>query len=68
MQNKQTKAMHQTFYLMKFALKYEHVSAIEGAPDGLSQGLPTFEVEIKGALEIAIGLHLKMQMMAHWLE
>ena len=53
---------------MKFAIKYEHVSAIEGAPDGLSQGLPTFEVEIKGALEIAIGLHLKMQMMVHWLK
>ena len=28
--------------------KYEHVSAVEGAPDGLFKGTPTFEVEIKG--------------------
>ena len=26
--------MHLMFYLMMFALKYEHVGAVEGAPDG----------------------------------
>ena len=26
--------MHLMFYLMMFALKYEHVDAVEGAPDG----------------------------------
>ena len=30
--------------------KYEHVSAVETAPDGLSEDTTTFEVEIKGAL------------------
>ena len=31
-----TKKMPLTFYLMMFALKHEHVSAIDGAPDGSS--------------------------------
>ena len=31
-----TKKMPLTFSLMTFALKYEHVSAIDGAPDGSS--------------------------------
>ena len=26
------------FYLMTFTIKYEHVSAVEDAPDGLSEG------------------------------
>ena len=52
---------------MKFALKYEHVNAVEGAPDGLSQGTPTFEVKIKGAFEVAIELHLKIHMVVHLL-
>ena len=30
--------------------KYEHVSAVESAPDGLSEDTPTFEVEIESAL------------------
>ena len=59
--------MHLTFYLMKFALQYEHVSAVEGAPDGSSQGTPAFEVDIKGALEVTIEFHLKMHMVVHLL-
>ena len=49
------------------ALKYELVSAVEGAPDGSSQIIPTFEVEIKGALEITIELNLKKHMVVHLL-
>ena len=45
------------FYLMTFALKYEHVSAVEGAPNGSSEDTPTTEVEIKGALEVTTALH-----------
>ena len=37
--------MHLTFT----CFKYEYVSAFEGAPDGLSEGKPNFQVEIKGA-------------------
>ena len=51
-----------TIYLMTFALKYEHVSAIEGASDGLSEDTLTFEVEIKSALEVTMEFHLKMYM------
>ena len=47
--------------------KYEHVSAVENAPDGLSEDTPTFEVETKGALQVAIELHLKMHMVVHLL-
>ena len=47
--------------------KYEHVSAVESAPDSLSKDTPTFEVEIKGALEVAIELHLRMHMVVHLL-
>ena len=36
--NKGTKKMYLTFYLMPFTLKYEHVSAVEGAPGGSSEG------------------------------
>ena len=48
-------------------LKYEHVSAIEGAPDSSSEGTPTFDVEIKVVLEVTIELHLKMHMVVHLL-
>ena len=37
-----------TFYLMTFTLKYEHVSAVKGAPDRSSENTPIFEAEIKG--------------------
>ena len=50
---------------MKFALKYEHVSAVESAADGLYQGTPTFEVKIKGALEVKIELRLQMHKVMH---
>ena len=50
---------------MKFALKYEHVSAVENAADGLYQGTPTFEVKIKGALEVKIELRLQMHKVMH---
>ena len=50
MHNELTKRMQMTFYLMTFALKYEHVSAHEGAADDSSEGTSTFEVEIKGVL------------------
>ena len=62
MHNKVTKKMQLTFYLMTFALKYKHVSAFEGAPDDSSEGTHTFEVEIKGVLEVTIEMHLKMHM------
>ena len=52
---------------MKFALKYEHVSAVENAADGLSQGTPTFEVKIKGALEVTFELRLQMHKVMHLL-
>ena len=67
MHNKVTKGMPLTFYLMTFALKYEHISAVEGAPDGSSEGTPTFEVEIKGAFEVTIELHLKIHMVVYLL-
>ena len=54
--------MHFRFYLRIVAIKYEHVSAVEGAPDGSSKDTPKFEVEIKGALEVTTELHLKMHM------
>ena len=47
--------------------KYEHVSAVEGAPDDLSKGTPAFDAEIKGALLVPIELHLKMHMVVHLL-
>ena len=56
-----------TFYLMTFTLKYGHASAVEGAPDGSSEGIPTFAVKIKGVLEITIELHLKMHMVVRLL-
>ena len=59
--------MQLTFYLMTFARKYEHVSAVEGAPDRSSKDTPTFEIEIKNALENTIELHLKMHMVVHLL-
>ena len=59
--------MHLMFYLMTFALKYEHVSGFDGAPDGSFQGTPIFKVKIKGALEVTIKLHLKMHMVVHLL-
>ena len=52
---------------MMFGLKYEHISAVEGAPDGSSEGTPIYEIEIKGALEVTVDLHLKMQMVVHLL-
>ena len=57
--------MHLTFYLMMFALKYEHASGVEGAGDGWSESTPTFEVETKGALEVTTDLHLRMHMVVH---
>ena len=59
--------MHLKFYLIMFALKFEHFSAVEGAPDDQSEGTPTFEVEIQGALEDAIELRLKMHMVVRLL-
>ena len=44
--------MHLMFYSMKFALNWEHVRAVEGVPDGSSEGTPTFEVEMKGTFEV----------------
>ena len=44
--------MHLTFYVMIYALKYEHVSAFQGVPDGSSEGTPRFEVEIKDILAL----------------
>ena len=62
MHNKVTKRMHLTFYLMMFALKYEHVSAFEGVSDSSSEVRPTFEVDIKSVLEVTVEMHLKMHM------
>ena len=59
--------VHLTFCLITFALKYEHVTAVEGAPDGSFENTPTFEVEIKRALEVTIELHLKMDKVVHLL-
>ena len=56
MHSKVTKRMHLTFYLN------EHISAVEGGTDVSFQGTSTFEVEIKGAIEVTIELHLKMHM------
>ena len=67
MHKRVTKRTNLTFYLMIFALKYEHVNAVEGAPDGSSEGTPTFEVEIKGELETTIDLDGKIQMVVHLL-
>ena len=52
---------------MTFALKYEHVSAFQGVPDGSSEGTPTFEVEIKGVLEVTFEMRLKIHMVVHLL-
>ena len=43
------------------------MSAVESAPDGLSEDKPTFEVEIKDAFYVAIEFHLKMHMAMHLL-
>ena len=43
-------------------LKSEHVSTVEGAPDGSSESTPTFKVEIKGTIEVTTELHLKRHM------
>ena len=59
--------MHLAFYLMTFTIKYEHLCAVEGAPDGSSEGTPTFAVEIKGAFEVTIELHLKIHMVVRLL-
>ena len=67
MQKNVTKRMHLTFYLMKLALKYEHVSAFEGVPDGSPESTPTFEVEVKGVLEVTIEMSLKMHMVVRLL-
>ena len=50
-----------------FVLKYDYVSAVEGASDGSSEGTSTYEVKIKGAHEVVIELHLKMHMVMHQL-
>ena len=60
MHNKVTKRMHLTFYLMTFALKYEYVNAVEGAPDDSSESATTFKVEIQVTLEVTIELHFNM--------
>ena len=67
MRNKKKIRMHLTFYLMTFTLKYEHASAVEGAPDGSSEGIPISEVKVKGVLEITIELHLKMHLVVRLL-
>ena len=46
--------------LLDGALKYEHFSAVEGAPDSLSEGTPSFKIEIEDLLEITFELHLEM--------
>ena len=56
-----------TFYLMTVPHNYEHVSTVEGTPDGSSESKPTFEVEIKGTPEVTIELHLKMYIVVHLL-
>ena len=56
-----------TFYLMTFAFKYEHTSAVEGAPDGSSEDTPKTHTEIKDALELTVELYLKIHMVVHWL-
>ena len=43
------------------------VSAIQGAPECSSERTPAFKVEIKVALDVTIGLHLKMRMRMHLL-
>ena len=48
-------------------LKSEHVSTVEGAPDGSSESTPTFKVEIKGTIGVTIELHLKRHMVVHLL-
>ena len=67
MHNKVTNRTHLTFFSMMFTLKYENISAVEGARNVSSEGKPTFDIEIKGALEVTIELHLKMHMVVHWL-
>ena len=46
---------------------YEQFIAVEGAPNGSSEGTPAFEVEIKDALEFTIKLHLKIHMVVQLL-
>ena len=52
-----------TFFLTGFALKYEHVSVVEGVPYASSEATPTFEVEIKSRLEFTMELHLRMHIL-----
>ena len=47
--------------------KYEHVSAVESAPDSLSEDTLTCKVGIKGAPQVATELHLKMHTVVHLL-
>ena len=63
MHNKVAKRTYLTFFLTGFALKYEHVSVVEGVPYGSSEATPTFEVEIKSRLEFTMELHLRMHIL-----
>ena len=64
MYNEMTKRIHLTVYLVTSALKYKHASAFLGIHDGLSEGTPKFEIEIKGAVDVITELHLiKLHMM-----
>ena len=67
MRDKVTKSIHLTFYLMTFALKQEHFSAVECAPDGSPEVTPTIEIEIKGTVEVTTEMQLKMHMVMHLL-
>ena len=47
---------------MTFALKYEHVRAFASASGGSSEGTSTFQVKVKGVIQVTAELHLKMHM------
>ena len=50
-----TKRIHLTFYLIMFVLKYDYVSAVEGASDDSSEGIPTY-------MRLKLRAHLKLQL------
>ena len=67
MYKKKTKMMNLMLYLMTLLLIYEHVSSVEYAPDGSSEGTPIFEFKIKGALGVTTKLQLNMHMLVPFL-
>ena len=66
MHNKVKKRMYLTFYLVMH-VNMKLLVQFEGVSDVSSEDVPTFDFEIKGALEVRSELHLKVHTLMHLL-